>query len=56
VLFDRPTTNWTPQWSDGFDVTADGERFVLVRAKPDDGSSRPSIIVTQNWFREFSGD
>lgn len=56
VLFDRPTTNFDPQWADGFSVTSDGQNFVLIRAKIDDDSSRPSIVVTQNWFREFSGE
>ena len=56
VLFDRPNVNWNPQWADGFDVTADGESFIFVRPKTDVDSARPSIVVTQNWFREFSGE
>jgi Tol biopolymer transport system component len=56
VLFDRPNVNWSPQWADGFDVTADGGSFIFVRPKADDDSARPAIVVTQNWFREFSGD
>lgn len=54
VLFHRPTTNWTAQWFDGFDVTEDGQRVVMIRPRPDDNTEQPAIIVTQNWFREFS--
>ena len=33
-----------------YDVAADGERFVLLEAVPED---KPELRVTQNWFSEF---
>jgi len=55
-LFDRPYTGWTPAWPDGFDVTADGERFVMLKPLADDSNVQPSLVVVQNWFAEFAGD
>jgi hypothetical protein len=52
-LFDRPSTNWKADWADGFDVTADGERFVMLRPSPAKEDVQPMLMVVQNWFREF---
>jgi hypothetical protein len=40
-----------------YDVTADGERFLMLR-KADDASStnqvaRPNVLLVENWFEEF---
>ncbi|MCZ6746933.1 MAG: protein kinase, partial [Acidobacteria bacterium] len=40
-LFDRPGTIWAAQWADGFDVTADGERFVMLRPAPAEEDVQP---------------
>jgi len=55
-LFDRPSTDWSPTWPDGFDVTGDGERFVMLRPAPTEEDSQPMLMVVQNWFREFGGE
>jgi len=53
-LFTAPSMNWTERWSDGFDVTADGERFIVVAPLHGESDTAPSIVVVQNWFEEFS--
>jgi serine/threonine protein kinase len=53
-LFTAPSMNWTERWSDGFDVTADGERFIAVAPLHGESDTAPSIVVVQNWFEEFS--
>jgi Tol biopolymer transport system component len=55
VLFQRPLINWNPQWSDGFDVTADGQRFALFGPIVDETTEQPALVVVQNWFAEFAG-
>jgi hypothetical protein len=42
-------------WPDSFDVTGDGQRFVLVQPVVEQhGKTRdPSITVVENWFAEF---
>jgi hypothetical protein len=37
----------------GFDVSRDGERFVMVR-QSDPGGSQPSVEVIINWFGELA--
>ena len=54
-LFDRPSTDWSATWTDGFDVTADGQKFVMLRPAPTEGDAQPMIMVVQNWFKEFGG-
>ncbi|MEN8006333.1 MAG: protein kinase [Candidatus Krumholzibacteriota bacterium] len=55
-LFDRPSTDWSASWPDGFDVTAGGERFVMLRPAPTEEHVQPMLMVVQNWFREFGGE
>jgi serine/threonine protein kinase len=52
-LFDRPSTDWSAAWPDGFDVTADGQRFVMVRPVSTEEDAKPEIVAVQNWFAEF---
>jgi Tol biopolymer transport system component len=52
-LFERPTTRWSVSWPDGYDVTGDGERFVLLRPSTRDDLPPERIVVVQNWFAEF---
>ena len=42
-------------WVDGFDVTADGQRFLVVQAaeKKGEGQALAGITVAQSWFSEF---
>jgi serine/threonine-protein kinase len=57
-LFRRPPSGSTLPWPDGFDVTADGNKFVFVQAaetEDDTGAALAGIAVVQNWFREFEG-
>jgi Tol biopolymer transport system component len=53
-LFDRLTTNWSPVWADGYAVTSDGERFLLLRNKDTGDEQQLSITVVQNWYAEFA--
>ena len=40
-------------WPPGFDVSADGKRFVIVESQGA-ASSRGGIIIEENWTREFA--
>ncbi len=54
-LFPRPGIFGLP-WPDGFDMSADAERFYLVRGHVEDDDAvvaAPRIVVVQNWAREF---
>ena len=55
-LFDRPHIDWSASWSDGFDVTPDGERFLMLKPVADESTEQPVLVVVQNWFAEFSQD
>ena len=47
----RPGTNYAP-----YDVSADGQRFILAEPVGADGEApEPSIRVVQNWFAQFRG-
>jgi Tol biopolymer transport system component len=47
-----PTKLFSAEWAWGYDVTPDGQRFLLVR---DVGEiADPNLAVVQNWFAEFS--
>jgi serine/threonine protein kinase len=54
VLFRRPSTNWSTRWADAFDVTKDGERFVMMRNVRGEDDIQPAIIIVQNWVEEFT--
>jgi serine/threonine protein kinase/sugar lactone lactonase YvrE len=53
VLFERPSTGWHPSWADGFDVTRDGQRFVMVRPDPSRAADQGGLMVVQNCIAEF---
>ena len=36
-----------------YDVSADGQRFVVIEDVEDEQASRPSIHIVQNWYEEF---
>ena len=49
-IYMLPREYYTP-----FDVTADGQRFIMARAvESDDGGEAP-LYMTLNWFRELDG-
>jgi hypothetical protein len=36
-----------------FDVSRDGQRFLMMKDAPTDGPPPPAIVVVQNWFNEL---
>jgi Tol biopolymer transport system component len=51
----RPIDLRTPWgWAEGFDASADGERFVMVQSAEQE-TAAPGIMVVENWFAEFEG-
>ena len=38
-------------WREGFDMTADGERFLMVRTSREKGQQK--LRVVQDWISEF---
>jgi Tol biopolymer transport system component len=54
VLFRRPLVGWSPTWTDGFAVTADGQRFIIAENVSIEDEVPASLIVSQNWFAEFN--
>ncbi len=54
ALFESPGIGGTVSGSGGYDISADGQRF--VRAAPVEGneeSAPPAIRVVENWYEEF---
>ncbi|MCP5120545.1 MAG: hypothetical protein GY953_57865, partial [bacterium] len=51
-LFSHPglVSLWPEQ---RYDVSADGQRFIVVETLAPEGDQRPTIHVVQNWFAEF---
>jgi serine/threonine-protein kinase len=52
-LFDRRPINWTEAYFDGFDVSSDGTRFVVVEPASTQQLEPSRIVIVQNWIREF---
>jgi Tol biopolymer transport system component len=53
LLFRRPRHRATyTTIPDGFDVTRDGQTFV-VNLSEEDAAEPPALVVVQNWFEEF---
>ena len=50
-LFEHPslTNPWYPQ----YDISADGQRFIIPTAVEDDPDAKPMIRVVMNWAEEF---
>ena len=36
-----------------YDVSADGQRFVVVKDVEDEQANRPSVHIVLNWYEEF---
>ena len=49
-LFDGTRAGAENLWSTGYDVTGDGEKFILVSNAEE---ARPVLTIVQNWMREF---
>ena len=54
-LFQYPSLVTTSANQISYDVSADGQRFILVGAVETEEDKAPSIHVVQNWFAEFRG-
>ena len=53
-LFDDPgLLNPAPNRERRYDVSADGQKFVLVERLEGEAGKPPAIHVVQNWFAEF---
>ena len=52
VLFSGPYRRWSTQSGHTYDVTLDGERFVMIRESETDLAGS-EIIVIQNWLEEL---
>ena len=50
-LFQQPDLRATAEYR--YDVSADGQRFVLVETIESEEAKVPSIHVVENWFAEF---
>lgn len=37
-----------------FDVTADGQRFLMLRPVEASSSTTPQLVLVQNWFEELT--
>ena len=55
-LFKRESIDWSTRWPDSFDVTDDGQRFVIFRPVVEEDAEQPAIVVVQNWYEEFRGE
>ena len=51
VLFESP--DLAPDGIGAYDVTADGQRFVMIAPFEGDGAAPPKIRIVQNWYEEF---
>ena len=54
-LFTRKPLGWSLLfgWPAGYDVSTDGNRFVVVRTEGD-GRDVTGIVVLENWTKEFA--
>lgn len=52
-LFDRRPVNWAEDYFDGYDVSSDGQRFVVVEPTETDSSEPLRLVIVQNWASEF---
>jgi hypothetical protein len=54
-LFTRKPLGWSLifGWPPGYDVSSDGNRFVIVQSEGD-GRDLTGIVVLENWTKEFA--
>ena len=53
LLFRRTTAGWSRKWPDGFDVTRDGQRFIVAENLVAEDAAPPAVVVVQHWLAEF---
>ncbi len=55
-VFSRKPLGWSILfgWPPGFDVSADGQRFVIAEAVGGEEQNVSGILVVENWFAEFA--
>jgi Tol biopolymer transport system component len=54
ALCKRPTTNFSSGvWPDGFDISADGQKILLLQPVSSESDPPPAIVIVQNWYEEF---
>ena len=51
LAVDRPTMLFAGEYKLSFDVSDDGQRFVMVRQLT--GSTQDEVIIMLNWFEEL---
>ncbi len=51
LAVDRPTLLFAGDYVEGYDVSDDGQRFVMIRQRT--GSTQDEIIIVLNWFEEL---
>ena len=53
-LFESEDLRWRDYSTLDYDVSADGERFVITAPAEDENAPTPAIRVVQNWHEEFN--
>jgi len=53
-VVDRRYATETPMSGRNYDVSADGQRFLMVKEPPVDPAKPPRIVVVQNWPEELN--
>jgi len=53
ALFSAPGLAWQGNNFLGYDVTPEGDKFVLKETVETDTESQPVIRVVENWYEEF---
>jgi eukaryotic-like serine/threonine-protein kinase len=53
VLFHLGPEYWASGWGGTYDITADDQRFLLVRSARSEEAVQTRIILVQNWFEEL---
>ena len=51
LAVDRPTMLFAGKYIEEFDVSEDGQRFVMIRQRA--GSTQDEITIVLNWFEEI---
>ena len=52
-IFTTGATTRLFQLRGSYDVSADGQRFVVIETIENEEAKAPSIHVVQNWYKEF---
>ena len=52
VLFERRSLAWTDDWCRNYDVSRDGQQFLMVKQDAEESAAN-QLIVVHNWFEEL---